>query len=152
MKGTDNNLKRGFIRPAQPDDCSFIRKLSGEVFSQFGDYSEIMPQWFVDQAVITFICADNKDRQGFAILHGPSREILAIAVDPACRRMGIGTTLLNEIEFLAPKLGLNWIMLHTARENKAARLFFRNAGFEVIETRERYYPKGQPALTMVKHV
>ena len=151
MKRTDDK-QGGFTRPALPDDCGFIRKLSGEVFSIFGNYSEIIPQWFVNQAVITLICANDKDRRGFAMLHGPSGEILAIAVDSTCHRMGVGSTLLNEIECLATKLGLNWLTLHTARENEPARLFFRKAGFEVIGTREKYYPKGQPALTMVKYM
>ena len=47
--------KRGFIRLATKEDCSFIRRLSGEVFSVFGDYSEIIPQWFVNPDVITAV-------------------------------------------------------------------------------------------------
>ena len=45
--------KREFIRLAIKEDCGFIRRLSGKVFSIFGDYEEIISQWFVNPDVIT---------------------------------------------------------------------------------------------------
>ena len=142
----------GFTRLATQDDCSFIRKLSGDVFTVFGDYSVIIPQWFLNRNVITLIYVNHKDPLGFAMLHGPSGEILALAVIPIYQRTGIGTTMLNDIECLAGKIGLSRLSLHTAKENEAAQLFFHKAGFKVMGARDKYYPRGQLALIMVKYI
>jgi len=144
--------QRDFIRLAIRDDCSFIRKLSGEVFSVFGDYSEIISRWFVNPDVITVIYVKNGHSVGFAMLYVLSGEIVAIAVPPRHQRRGIGSALLNHIECLASQLGLRRISLHTAKENNVAHLFFQKAGFEVIGTQENYYPRGQPALIISKHI
>ena len=144
--------QRDLIRSATKGDCNFIRKLSGEVFSVFGDYSEIIPQWFVNPDVITVTYLKNGHRVGFAVLYVLTGEILAIAVPPRHQRRRIGSALLNHIECLASQLGLRRLSLHTAKENNVAHLFFQKAGFEVIGTQENYYPRGQPALIISKHV
>ena len=144
--------QRGFTRLAMKDDCDFIRKLSGEVFSVFGDYSRIIPQWFVNQDVIAIIYVSNGGPLGFAMLSVPTGEILALAVIPKYRRSGIGTALLKGIEYLAGEFGIRRLSLHTAKENETAQLFFQKAGFKVIGTQKKYYPEGQPALTMVKYI
>jgi len=55
-----------FIRLATKDDYSFIRQLSREVFSVFGKYDEIIPQWFLNPDVITIIYVKNGHPMGFA--------------------------------------------------------------------------------------
>lgn len=152
-KSQRGHIKQGeFIRLATKGDCSFIRRLSGDVFSVFGDYSEIIPQWFVNPDVITVIYFKNGPPVGFAMLYVLSGEILAIAVLPKYQRKGIGSALLNHIERIARQLGLNRLSLHTAKENNLAHLFFQKAGFKVIGTQEDYYPKGQPALIISKGI
>ena len=144
--------QRGFIRLAIKDDYSFIRKLSSEVFSAFGDYGEIIPQWFVNSYIITVIYVKNGHPLGFAMLSVLSGEILAIAVIPKYQRNGIGSALLNHTQGLASKLGLNRVLLHTGKENDVAHYFFQEAGFKVLGTQEKYYPKGQTALIMSKGI
>ena len=141
-----------FLRLAIKEDCSFIRRLSGEVFSVFGDYSEIIPQWFVNPDVITVVYVKNGLPVGFAMLYVVRGEILAIAVLPKYQRRGLGSALLNHIECVARQLGLGRLSLHTARENNLAHLFFQKAGFNVIGTQEDYYPEGQPALIISKGI
>ena len=142
--------RRELVRVACEEDCTFIRTLSGEVFSVFGDYSEIIPQWFANQDVITLVYVKNGHPVGFAMLHVLSGEILAIAVLHAFHRRGIGSALLDHIQLLAGQLGLRKLSLHTAKENDVARLFFQKAGFTVIGAQEDYYPKGQEALIISK--
>ena len=141
-----------FIRLATKEDCGFIRRLSGEVFSIFGDYKEIISQWFVNPDVINAVYVKNGPPAGFAMLYLLSGEILAIAVLPEYQRMGIGSALLNHIECLASQFGLRRLSLHTAKENNLAHLFFHKAGFKVTGTQEDYYPKGQPALIISKNI
>jgi ribosomal protein S18 acetylase RimI-like enzyme len=144
--------RRDLIRLAIKDDCSFIRKLSSEAFSMFGDYGKIIPQWFLNPDVITVIYVNKVHPLGFAMLSALRGELLAIAVISQYRRSGIGSALLNHIECLANQLGLSRLLLHTARENYIAQLFFQKAGFKAIGTQENYYPKGQIALIMSKGI
>jgi len=139
-----------FIRLATKDDYSFIRQLSREVFSVFGKYDEIIPQWFLNPDVITIIYVKNGHPMGFAMLYLFSGEILAIAVNPKYQRKGIGSALLIHLETIAKQLGLGRLLLHTAKDNIVARLFFQKLGFKVIGRKENYYPKGQSAFMMSK--
>ena len=147
-----NGKQSSFVRPAIKDDCGFIRKLSSEVFSIFGDYSDIIPQWFSNPDVMTVICVNSGHPVGFSMLFAPSGEILAVAVTPRYQRSGIGSALLKHIEGLAGQFGLSKLSLHTAKENHIAQLFFQKAGFEASATQEDYYPKGQTALIMSRGI
>ena len=148
-----HDRQRGLIRLAIDDDLGFIRELSSEAFSIFGDYGEIIDLWFSNPEAITVIYVHNgQDSLGFGFLSLVTGEILAIAVASTHQRRGIGSALLNYMEFLATQRGLSMLLLHTAKENKAAQLFFQKWGFKVIGTQESYYPRGQTALIMSKGI
>jgi len=71
------------IRPATSADYGFIRALSKEVFSLYGDYEEIIPWWLVHPDVMTIVSFENMRSHSFAMLYVMSGEILAIAVESA---------------------------------------------------------------------
>ena len=146
-----HDKQRDLIRLAIDDDSCFMRELSSEAFSIFGDYSEVIDLWFSNPEVITAVYVHNRqDPLGFGLVSVITGEILAIAVAPKYQRKGIGSALLNYIEFLAAQRDLSMLLLHTAKENEEAQLFFQEAGFQVIGTHKGYYPKGQTALIMSK--
>ncbi|MFP3870220.1 MAG: GNAT family N-acetyltransferase [Syntrophobacteria bacterium] len=146
------------FRLATENDRDFIRQLSARVFSLYGDYDELLPNWMSLPGLITVIVTENNHPLGFAMLEAQTKarlgsrrgELMAIAVMPEYQRRGIGSALLDHMESLALRYGLSRIQLHTARDNILARWFFKRAGFRVIGVRERYYPEGQQALAMIK--
>jgi ribosomal protein S18 acetylase RimI-like enzyme len=140
------------IRPATDMDYGFIRALSKEAFSLYGDYEQIIPQWFVNPDVMTIVSFETMQSLGFAMLYVLSGEMLAIAVKQEYQGRGIGTELLNKIERIASQLGLDRLLLHTAIENEVAVMFFHKASFAVIGTEEGYYSRGQAALVMAKEL
>lgn len=140
------------IRPAMSRDSGFIRALSNEVFFLYGDYEEILPQWFVNPDVMTIVAFAQGQSLGFAMLYMVSGEILAIAVKPEYQGSGIGTELLNAIARIGSGLDMERLLLHTAQENRVAEMFFRKASFTVIGTEGGYYPRGQAALIMAKGI
>lgn len=148
----DINQRDFTIRPANKEDCGFVRQLSNEVFSIFGDYGEIIPEWFVNPDVITVIYLKKGHSLGFAMLYILSGEILAVAVASEYQRRGIGSALLNYLEGIARQLGIKRLLLHTATENEMALRFFQKAAFKVIGGKEKYYPRGQTALVMSKDI
>lgn len=62
-------------------------------------------------------------------LRGPAGVVYDIAVDPAARRVGIGTTLLDATLAALEARGAPRVVLSTAVGNAAAQRLFRRAGF-----------------------
>jgi ribosomal-protein-alanine N-acetyltransferase len=146
------------IRIAKPSDTDFIIDLSGKVFQIYGPYKEIITQWLESGTTFTIIALHEKKRIGFAMIillpdeYGPQQdsELLAIAVEAAAQRSGIGQRLIKALESKAVDLGIKRIFLHTARENFPARKLFLRNGYQARAVEKNFYPAGQDALMMFK--
>jgi ribosomal protein S18 acetylase RimI-like enzyme len=150
------------LRPAQPDDRSFVSELAVKVFSIYGSYGRYLTDWFDEESVTTLIGEIDQERVGLLMLAArpshihPDRgvaELLAIAVKPSHQSRGLGTILLEKAIEEAPRLPspLPIVEMHLSvadGNSRAQRLFsrrgFRRTGGEGI------YPAGQRALHMVK--
>lgn len=146
------------LRPATFADLDFMRQVSARVFSIYGNYDQILLNWLLEPEVITVVAEQEARATGFAMLAIQAElelgaaHLLAIAVNPEEQRRGIGHALLRHMEAAARQQGLRRIMLHTAAGNVSARSFFRKAGFKIWGFKGDYYPRGQPAVLMVKRL
>lgn len=146
------------IGPADADDLDSIKALSGKAFERYGDYQEVISQWFRSEMTETIIGRLKKKTVGFAMIgliqdEGPDSkvcELLAIAVDPDKRRRGIGQRLMMAVYDKATQWRVERIVLHTAKENLPARSLFTRNGFILSGLKKRFYPAGQDALIMSK--
>ena len=147
------------FRLANENDLDFISQLSARVFSKYGAYDEIVLGWLLEPEVITvIIIAAGADPLGFAIVtlerekwFEPRRgHLLAIGVFPEHQRKRIGTVLLEHMEEIARKYGVEEMLLWTAVDNQQALSFFQNAGFHIVGSEDCYYPRGQAALVLSK--
>lgn len=153
-------MKSFIFRPAQEKDLEFIRRLSSEAFSKYGDYEEIVPTWFEEPSVITEVIEEKSDILGFAMLVLERKKVfgfreahlLAIGISLNHQRRGVGTVLLKHMEEIARKYNAVQINLWTAVDNAAAFSFFQKAGFKMKRFEDYYYPKGQAALAMSKRL
>jgi ribosomal protein S18 acetylase RimI-like enzyme len=151
-------MKRFNFRVARENDLDFISRLSARVFSRYGTYDEIVLDWIQEPEVTTVIIAADANPLGFAMLtlqregwFEPRRaHLLAIGVFPKQQRKGIGTALLEHMEEIARKYGAEEMLLWTGVDNQQALSFFQNAGFHIVGSEDRYYPRGQAALALVK--
>lgn len=66
-------------------------------------------------------------------------EIASVCVDPAYRRFGGGTKLLQTLLRQARLWGAQNVYLEVRASNQAAQELYRGAGFECIGVRKRYY-------------
>ena len=66
-------------------------------------------------------------------------EIASVCVDPAYRRLGGGTKLLQTLLRQARLSGAQNVYLEVRASNQAAQELYRGAGFECIGVRKRYY-------------
>jgi ribosomal protein S18 acetylase RimI-like enzyme len=145
------------LRKANPRDLPSIVELSGQVFSAYGPYDEIIAGWASFPHIITVVVEEKGQTRGFAMINPipgaqneAKGELLAIAVSPQYQRRGIGKRLLGYMEGLARNFGIEEMVIHTAAINKAAHRFFAKNGFIQRGLVERYYPLGQKALEMSK--
>ncbi|HIU85313.1 MAG TPA: ribosomal protein S18-alanine N-acetyltransferase [Candidatus Aphodousia gallistercoris] len=67
-------------------------------------------------------------------------EILTIAVDPSCRRQGIGTLLLQRLFADLMSGGVKALFLEVRVSNAPARGLYAKTGFVEISRRKGYYP------------
>jgi [ribosomal protein S18]-alanine N-acetyltransferase len=82
--------------------------------------------------------------QGFLLsLHVlDTAELLTLAVDPACRRQGIGRLLVRDLFAIAQHLGGTELFLEVAADNIAAITLYRAEGFIQDGYRRDYYRRG----------
>ena len=148
------------IRECRGADREFISRLSRRAFSIYGPYEETLTEWFDSGLAVTLVAELMKKRAGFAMLgrlvseeSGMARcELVAVAVEPERRKMGIARLLLEKIEKRAARLHVKRLFLHTATHNIPAQQLFIKAGYCPYQTKSRFYPEGQDALAMVKEL
>lgn len=81
-----------------------------------------------DGAVIGYAYA-GAEGNDYMVLRGPAGEIYDLVVDPAHRRQGIGSALLDAALAALEKLGAPRVVLFTAEKNLIAQSMFALAGF-----------------------
>jgi ribosomal-protein-alanine N-acetyltransferase len=148
------------IRAAEESDVEFAHSLSKKVFSQYGPYEDMLERWFQSGTTETLLALMEKRPVGFAMLgRHPSEceyrqiaELLAIAVEPAKQKKGIGDFLIREIVRKARELRIETVVLYTALENVAAQRLFKKHGFTPTKIKKSFYPRGQDALLMYSHI
>jgi ribosomal-protein-alanine N-acetyltransferase len=96
--------------------------------------------------------------QGFALgreIEGES-ELLTIAVDPDCRRQGLGASCLAAYEATAKSRGAVTSFLEVADDNAPAKALYLRAGYQETGRRRGYYARkpgnAVDALTMAKEL
>ena len=146
------------VRPAKPGDVDYVRRLSKRVFHQYGPYEGIVTRWFESGATVTHLALTEQRPAGFVMLGRLERqfylpivsEVLAIAVEPARWKCGIGHLLMKEMQKRARQIEVETLVLHTATENFPGQRLFRKCGFVPCEMKKAFYPEGQDALMMLK--
>lgn len=79
--------------------------------------------------------------QGFMIyeLHKNRLHLLSFAVDPMCRRMGVGTEMINKLISKLAYQRRNRIVLEVRESNLGAQLFFKKLGFRATGVLKDFY-------------
>jgi len=90
---------------------------------------------------------------GFALgrVAGDEMELLTIAVDPAHRRRGIASQLMQKLEAAALDKSVTTVFLEVAQSNPHAIALYHGCGFAQVGLRKNYYTNasGQPVNAIV---
>ena len=97
----------------------------------------------LDQVVVGWSCA----RQG-----ADEAELLKLSVEVKHRRKAIGSALLKFVTTHLRGVGICQIFLEARFQNKAARSFYRRAGFTEIHRRISYYNQPTDDAVILKKI
>ncbi len=119
------NLRHDIRNPETAD--RWIQKL---------DYRKVFPLLALDEEAQRVIAVAS-----LHFLEGVYRHIaeMRIVVGKAYRQLGLGSALIKELIEVANRLGLHFLKAEVPMENQLAIRAFRQLGFEVKCTLERYY-------------
>lgn len=83
-----------------------------------------------------------------AMRWGPTGHILAIGVDPTCRRQKIGSALVEKMVERFVRRGAKIVRLEARKSNSVAQQFYHKLGFKDRMEVPYYYEDGETAVTM----
>jgi len=82
----------------------------------------------------------------FVATHSPdSIDLLNICIHPKHQHQGLGTQLFAYLTQQLQTLNLNTIFIEVRASNKSALLFYQKLGFNLIDSRKKYYSNGEDA-------
>lgn len=82
----------------------------------------------------------------FVATYSPdSVDLLNICIHPEHQHQGLGTQLFDNLIQQLQALSLNTIFIEVRASNKSTLLFYQKLGFNVIDSRKKYYSNGEDA-------
>ena len=136
------------IRAAGAGDALAMAAIHAACFAKSWDAAEIGQFLGVPGCLaLTASAAPAQPPRGFLIVRsaGDEAEILTLAVDPACRRLGLARALLGAATAALRDGGSKRLFLEVGDGNSAARGLYQSLGAVVVGRRPRYYEHGADA-------
>ncbi len=139
------------IRKFRPSDLSRVYGVECKSFKDPYDVffllnlHELYPETFL-------VAEKNSVVVGYVIarLIGKKGHIIAIAVEPDCRRHGIGRALMKSVTQVLRSQGAEELFLEVRASNKAAIKFYEELGFHQIQLIPKYYADGEDGVLLRK--
>ncbi|MBU1381101.1 GNAT family N-acetyltransferase [Myxococcota bacterium] len=157
-----NTLKLRILKNAKAEELAEIGEISQEAFLRFGDYRDFISDLASDEdGVFTAMLIDVDRIAGFILVGfmntktgGLIADILAIALKPDYRYMGLGEELMSWAMDLVNTIhktrNILYARLTVAPDNEPAVKLFRKFGFEFDGSDIGVYSTGVPAAYMKK--
>lgn len=143
------------ISLAVPDDAAAIAALSRRVIEhglQWHWTPKRVLDCMADADINVVVARRGTDMLGFGAMRYADDEahLLLLAVQPRCRRQGVGSTLLSWLEATLRVAGIPALMLEARSGNAGARAFYRHHGFAEVDRRIGYYQGVEDAVRYLK--
>ena len=134
-------------------DIDQILEIERSSFNHYDAYSLAdFERWYHYNPDLCIVAEVNGRIAGYVIsriLPGIG-DLASLAINPAYRRRGIGTALLDEIERRVKEYGVNEINLEVRKTNLTGLAFWQNMGFVLFGTLPGFYEDGEDAIRMRK--
>jgi ribosomal-protein-alanine N-acetyltransferase len=153
---SDSKLRNFKLRDFTAEDFDTLWRLDQNCFPPGISYSKPELRSYIRRPGSFTLVATDADQgtvAGFIVVQcGVTGHVITIDVDPAARRAGVGSLLLQAVEDRLRSSGARAVGLETAVDNVAALAFYKRHGFNVLRTWPRYYSNGVDALVMKKEL
>jgi ribosomal-protein-alanine N-acetyltransferase len=128
------------IVPMQPRHLDALARLETLCFSDPWSRASLEAELQNPQALF-LVCELRGEPVGYCGLYWVLDEgsIANLAVDPACRRQGVGRALLHALFDFARRQQLLFLTLEVRPSNQAARALYASEGFLPVGRRKNYY-------------
>ena len=126
------------IERASFGDEAYDRNLFAEFFRRCGE--------------LFLVVEHGRTVQGYMVtcIRGEQAELVSVAVDPAARRMGAASALMESTLRRLRRRGIARIGLVVKATNHEARAFYERYGFARVRKAPRYYEDGADGWRMAK--
>ena len=137
-------------------DIPEVLRLEREAFGQMAWHAEDFESAISSKCDFPLVIQAGTDSiglAGYAVLRiiAPEAEIENICVAPACRRSGVGETLMEEMLHLAAERGADRVFLEVRAHNEPAKALYLKKGFAESYRRRNYYQgPTEDAIIMMK--
>ncbi|MBA2955997.1 ribosomal protein S18-alanine N-acetyltransferase [Nocardioides sp. MAH-18] len=140
------------VRPATPADTAVVAALEQDNLG-VDAWSETLVADGIAGGLptISYLVAEH---DGVVVGHAVASvvadiaELQRIAVDPAHRRTGLATELLDAVIGSAREGGADRLLLEVREDNAGALAFYAARGFVEVDRRRRYYRDGTTAVVL----
>lgn len=144
------------IKAMCQEDIPEVLRLEREAFGQMAWHAEDFESAISSKCDFPLVIQAGTDSiglAGYAVLRiiAPEAEIENICVAPACRRSGVGETLMAEMLRLAAERDAERIFLEVRAHNEPAKALYLKSGFVEFYRRKNYYQgPTEDAIIMMK--
>lgn len=144
------------IKAMCQEDIPEVLRLEREAFGQMAWHAEDFESAISSKCDFPLVIQAGTDSiglAGYAVLRiiAPEAEIENICVAPACRRSGVGETLMAEMLRLAAERDAERIFLEVRAHNEPAKALYLKSGFVESYRRKNYYQgPTEDAIIMMK--
>lgn len=144
------------LRRMLVEDIQWAAPLAEATFAAVDrGYGDALAAWVADPACAAWVAEAEGRPVGFAVVGGMGingrvhvLEVLAIAVEAASRRTGVGRHLLAAVLQDARRRGARRVWSNVAASNVAALAMFRQAGFRVERADDGAFANGETAVRL----
>jgi ribosomal-protein-alanine acetyltransferase len=144
------------VRPATSDDVDAVVELELTCLGVDAWSRGLVEQGVADALpTVSYLVAEVDGRvvaHAVASAAGDDAELQRIAVTPECRRGGVASALLAEVERRSALEGATRLLLEVREDNLAAQAFYGARGFVEVGRRPAYYRDGAAAVVLGKEV
>lgn len=139
------------LSKATIDDLEGILNLHNNLFELTYSYENFAYELDLDFSYFMVLKKENTII-GYFVIHQIFEilEIIIFAIDKNHQHKGLGSFLMEVIEYYKVKLSCNEIILEVEDSNKQALSFYKKHGFLHISTRKDYYGKNKDAYILRK--
>jgi ribosomal protein S18 acetylase RimI-like enzyme len=141
------------LRAYEPHDFGALHKLDRACFPAGISYSKTTLHYFLMLASADCVVAEEGKRiVGFVLSeeNPPLAHIITLDVVEKERRKGIGSALIEKLEYNLAARGVRSVLLETAQNNDAAVAFWQRHGYRIEAVLKRYYLARLDAYEMRK--